>query len=43
MTNTTTGSFVNNLSSGAGRSITPTIGMGATRLMYTDRHAYTVV
>jgi hypothetical protein len=43
MTNTTTGSLVNNLSSGAGRSITPTIGMGATQLMHSDRHAYTVV
>jgi hypothetical protein len=43
MTNSMTGSLVNHLSSGAGRDLVPTVGMGATRLMHTDRHAYTVV
>jgi hypothetical protein len=43
MTNTTTGSLVNHLSAGGGKSLVPVVGMGATSLMYTDRHAYTVV
>jgi hypothetical protein len=43
MTNTTTGSLVNHLSAGGGKSLVPVVGMGATHLMYTDREACTVI
>ena len=36
-----TNSLVNMMMSGSNK--TPTVGMGATELMWTDRHAYTVV
>ena len=38
----TTGSFFNNMY-GAAKNPEPTVGMGATILMWTDRHACTIV
>lgn len=37
-----TGSVINNIM-GDRRSATPTVGVGATELCYTDRHAFTVI
>lgn len=39
---TQTGSFINHAMSMAGQPEQPEVGMGATELMWTDRHAYTV-
>lgn len=40
---TETGSLINHVLSGANGGVTPTIGMGATVLCWSDRHAGTVV
>jgi hypothetical protein len=37
-----TGSLFNNLMANS-QQVSPEVGMGATRLSYTDRHAYTVI
>lgn len=37
------GSVVNMVSAGDGKDERPTVGMGATELMWSDRHAYTVI
>lgn len=37
------GSLINHLSQRGGVSIQPEVGMGATNLCWTDRHAYTII
>jgi hypothetical protein len=38
-----TGSLTNNIFANARQNVPPAVGMGATELCYTDRHAYTIV
>lgn len=37
------GSLMNCIMHGSGKNIVPEVGMGATELLWSDRHAYTVI